>query len=110
MTAVQEEELRREQQQGARERSWRRRGQGGAAGSEKGSPPAAPERPPWSRDPLAAQGEPGVLKVHAVLCDCAALIGKQATDNVNFGSQMGNLWFYSFHVYFGFESMNFADR
>lgn len=33
-----------------------------AEGSEKGSPPAAPEKSPWNRDPLAAQGEPGSPK------------------------------------------------
>lgn len=82
----------------------------GLQAQRRDPPLVAPERPPWSRDPLAAQGEPGVLKVDAVLCDCAALIGKQVTDNVNFGSQMCNLCFYSLHVYFGFESMNFADR
>lgn len=34
----------------------------GEGSGAAGSPPAAPERPPWNRDPLAAQGEPGSPK------------------------------------------------
>ncbi|KAI1243640.1 hypothetical protein IHE44_0001273 [Lamprotornis superbus] len=59
VAAVQEEELRRDPRGAAGEG-----GQEGLQAQRRDSPLAAPERPSWNRDPLAAQGEPGSPKSH----------------------------------------------